>query len=230
MPCERKTLQLGEVFRMDAKAEGEKVVIGGWLSQGGRKTREAPWFSLELTRATAPWAFARGEPFRTIASLELLGSLVGLMVLVPHTAPKGDTSAVISLSCGTDNQGNSHLLDRMLTTKYLLGVVLMELAHQTRIRRMVLRAHWLPRLENEEADALTNFEFRHFDPKHRIEVRLADLRFAVLDDLFKEGEAYVAELERVKEQRKTAKAAGTPQGGKKLKGLAGNTLKDRDRG
>ena len=49
MPCERKALQLGEVFRMDAKAEGEKVVIGGWLSQGGRKTRDAPWFSLELT-------------------------------------------------------------------------------------------------------------------------------------------------------------------------------------
>ena len=63
MPCERKTLQLGEVFRMDAKAEGEKVVIGGWLSQGGRKTRDAPRFSLELTRATAAWAFARGEPF-----------------------------------------------------------------------------------------------------------------------------------------------------------------------
>ena len=192
MPCERKALQLGEVFRMDAKAEGEKVVIGGWLSQGGRKTREAPWFSLELTRATAPWAFARGEPFRTIASLELLGSLVGLMVLVPMSAAKGDSSAVISLSCGTDNQGNSHLLDRMLTTKNPLGVVLMELAHQSRIRRMVLRAHWLPRLENEEADALTNFEFRHFDPALRVEVQLKNLKFAVLDDLFREGEAYIA--------------------------------------
>ena len=108
------------------------------------------------------WAFARGEPFRTIASLELPGSLVGLMVLVPATAPRGDISAVISLSCGTDNQGNSHLLDRMLTTKYPLGVVLMELAHQTRICRTVLRAHWLSQLENEEANALTNFVFWHF--------------------------------------------------------------------
>ena len=228
MPCERKALQLGEVLRIDAKAEGDLVVIGGWKSQGGCKTRDGPWFSLELTRKTAPWAFERGEPFRTIASLELIASLVGLMILVPQEVQGGETSAVVSLSCGTDSQGNTHLLDRMLTTKYPLGVVLMELAHQSRVRRMVLRAHWLPRLENEEADALTNFEFRHFDPKHRIEVKLEDLKFAVLDDLFREGEVYVAELEKVKAQQKVARAAGG-QPNKKRKGLAGNTLRDRDR-
>ena len=73
---------------------------------------------------------------------------------------------------------------------------------------MVLRANWLPRLENEEADASTNFEYRHFDPALRIEVRLEDLKFAVLDDLFKEGESYIAELERVKGQKKAARASG----------------------
>ena len=153
----------------------------------------------------------------------------GLMVLVLATAAKGDSSAVISLSCGTDNQGNSHLLDRMLTTKYPLGVVLMELAHQSRIRRMVLRAHWLPRLENEEADALTNFEFRHFDPARRVEVQLKDLKFAVLDDLFREGEAYIAELEKAKGQKKAARDAGGLNAGKRSKGSSGITLKDRDR-
>ena len=30
MICEDRAQHLGEVFRMDAKAEGEKVVIGGW--------------------------------------------------------------------------------------------------------------------------------------------------------------------------------------------------------
>ena len=213
---------------MDAKAEGEKVVIGGWLSQGGRKTRDAPWFSLELTRATAPWAFARGEPFRTIAGLELLVSPVCLMVLVPVVPPRGDSSAVLRLSCGTDNQGNSHLLDRMLTTKYPFGVVLMELAHQPRIRRLVLRAHWLPRLEHEDADALSNFELRHFDPARRIEVNLKDLKFAVLDNLFREGESYIAELEKVKAQKKTVKASEGGQTGKRLKALKGETLKNRD--
>ena len=228
MPCEKKALQLGEVFRIDAKAEGDLVVIGGRRSLAGVKARDAPWFSLELTRKTAPWAFARGEPFRAIASLELIASLVGLMVLVPPAEPKGDSSAVISLSCGTDNQGNTHLLDRMLTTKYPLGVVLMELAHQSRVRRLVLRAHWLPRLENEEADALTNFEYRHFDPKRRIEVQLADLNFAVLDDLFREGEAYVEALEKAKAERKAADAGKEKPAGKRRK-KTGESLRDREK-
>ena len=161
MPCEVRARQLGEVFRMDAKAEGDTVVIGGWLSQNGTRTTDARWFSVQLTRKSAPWAFARGEPFRTIASLEVLGSLVGMMVLAPPAAAKRETSGVMTLSCGTDNQGNTHLLDRMLTTKYPLGAVLMELAHQMRKRNLVLCAHWLPGLENEEADALTNFDYRH---------------------------------------------------------------------
>ena len=46
----------------------------------------------------------------------------------------------------------------------------MELAHQMKRRRILLRARWLPRLQNQEADDLTNYEFRHFDPKKRIKV------------------------------------------------------------
>ena len=72
---------------------------------------------------------------------------------------RGETAATLTFSSGTDNQGNSYLLDRMMTTKYPLVVVLMELAHQMRRRRLVLRARWLPRLQNEEADALTKGEF-----------------------------------------------------------------------
>ena len=41
------------------------------------------------------------------------------------------------------------------------------IAHQMKLRRMVLRARWLPRDENQEADDLTNYEFRHFDPTKR---------------------------------------------------------------
>ena len=50
--------------------------------------------------------------------MELLVSLIGLMVLVPEGSPVSESSAVMALSCGTDNQGNAYLLDRMLTTKY----------------------------------------------------------------------------------------------------------------
>ena len=120
-------------------------------------------------------------------------------------------------------------MDRLLTTKYPLGVVLMELAHQMRVRRLVLRAHWLPRLENEEADALTNFDYRHFDPAKRVAVELAQLKFAVLDSLFKEGEEYMASLEAAKAKFKEAKLAGTAQPEKRRKTLAGERLKDQSR-
>ena len=60
--------------------------------------------------------------------------------MVPEGSYKGELAGLITLSCGTDNQSNSYLLDKMLTTKYPLGVILMELAHQMRRRRLVLRA------------------------------------------------------------------------------------------
>ena len=111
---------------------------------------------------------------------------------------------MVSLTYSTDNQGNSFLLDRMLTTRYPLGVVLMELAHQMKKRRLLLRARWLPRDENQEADDLTNDEFRHFDPKKRIRVELKDLKFRVMDSLFAVGDSYISELEaaRASEKRK----------------------------
>ena len=81
--CASKARDLGELFRLDAKAQGDTVVVGGWRCAGGISTRDASWFSVRLTRRNAPWAFARGEPFRTIASLELMGALLGVMILLP---------------------------------------------------------------------------------------------------------------------------------------------------
>ena len=66
--CSEPTKVPGELFRLDAKAEGNEVAIGGWVSKGGQSTREARWFAVRLNPRNAPWAFARGEPFRLIAS------------------------------------------------------------------------------------------------------------------------------------------------------------------
>lgn len=38
----RRTKELGEVFNLDAKAEGEEVAIGGWRSLGTKRTEDAP--------------------------------------------------------------------------------------------------------------------------------------------------------------------------------------------
>jgi len=69
-PCRGATNDSGELFRLDAKAEGEEVPIG-WRSRDVSRTRDAPWFAVLLNRRNAPWAFAKGEAFRTIAALEL---------------------------------------------------------------------------------------------------------------------------------------------------------------
>ena len=168
---------------------------------------------MSLARRSAPWAFAKGEAFRTIAALDLLGALVGLMVLVPE-GERVESAGTLTLSCGTDNRGNSYLLDKMLTTRYPLGIILLEAAHQMRKRRLLLRAHWLPRDENEEADALTNLDFRHFDPRRRIEVDLDKVGFEVLPGLFDHGEAYLKELDA---QRQSAKEAAAKRGRRERK-------------
>ena len=71
-------------------------------------------------------------------------------------------------------------------------MILVELCHQPARRRAALRAQWVPRLVNEEADALTNSDFRNFRPEHRIEVDLDTLPFGVLPRLLECGEGFVA--------------------------------------
>ena len=82
----------------------------------------------------------------------------------------------------------------------------MQLAHEMKKRKMLLRARWLPRDQNQEADDLTNDEFRHFDPAKRIQVDLRTLGFDMMNELFESGDAYLAELERhrASEKRKSA--------------------------
>ena len=60
-------------------------------------------------------------------------------------------------------------------------------------RRLLFRARWLPRLHNQEADDLTNDEFRRLDPAKRIKVNLKDLQFRVMDSLFEVGDSYIKE-------------------------------------
>ena len=80
-----------------------------------------------------------------------------------------------------------------------------------------MRANWIPRLQNEEADALTNSDFRHFSANRRINVNLDSLPFVMLNDLFAEGEAYLSELAALKDQEKKRKLSspGSPKGARR---------------
>ena len=125
------------------------------------------------------------------------------------------------------------MLDKLLTTKYPLGVVLMELATQLGRRAVTLRADWLPRLQNEEADALTNMDFRHFVDENRIHVDLENLDFLVMSDLVASGDC-LAELEAFKQKRdkqSTEASAGKRKGVSMRErdwGRKGATLRERD--
>ena len=101
---------------------------------------------------------------------------------------------------------------------------MMEVAHQRRRKGLALSANWVPRLENQEADDLTNLEFKSFDSKKRLNVDLEKLDFGVLRQLFDVGDSYVKELDELKAQ---AKARAVEKEGRKRK-LAGESLRERD--
>ena len=149
-------------FRADAKTEEQLVRVGGWECVGGRPASEARWFAVELNKSNAPWAFARGEPFRTIAALDFFGSL--LCVVAFGDRWSAGVCGTLAVSGITDNSGNSYVFSKLMTSKFPLLVVLMELAAQLAKREMVLSLDWVSRDQNEEADALTNAEYLGQDP------------------------------------------------------------------
>ena len=65
--------------------------------------------------------------------------------------------------------------------------------------------------------SLSNFDFRHFKTENRVAVTLESLKFSVLDELFAEGEKYIAtiEAERAKHRKRALDSAD--KAGKKHK-------------
>ena len=63
-------------------------------------------------------------------------------------------------------------------------------------------------MQNEEADALTNFEFDEFYLGRRIPLDLIELKlkFGVLNELLDPGEVYAKELGDLKSATKSARA------------------------
>ena len=182
-------------FRVDAHAEGEEIGIGGWLptrDENGRiQTSLSAWFSVQLDRTSAPWAFHRGLPFRAIASLEALATLVGVISFNPFWPDL--TAMTISAPTITDNRGNKYALSRLQTTKFPLCVVVMELAAQLESRRMRLNACWAPREVNQEADRLSKGDASGFAQQHRVNISVREHPWLVMNELMESGVAFATE-------------------------------------
>jgi hypothetical protein len=183
----------GEIFRVDAKAEGSTVVIGGWESYSGPIPARARWFSTRLDRKNSPWVFVKGEPFKVIASLELLAITVAIMVFLPN-AEWREAAGRLTLTAFTDNQANSYVLDKYMSTAFPLSIVLMELALHLQRAQVDLDLQWIPRDQNTEADALTNENFEGFDEARRIPVKMEELEFIILHKLMRVAEEIDSEI------------------------------------
>ena len=79
---------------------------------------KARWFSVKLNRTTAPYLYVKGEPFKTIASAELLAVTLAVMVFGPAGKWRRGAGRV-AVTRFTDNISNAYLLDKYLTTKVL---------------------------------------------------------------------------------------------------------------
>ena len=81
----------------------------------------------------------------------------------------------------------------------------MELSLQMRLRNFSLNLEWIPRLQNQEADALTNGDYTGFSPENQIQVDLEALPLQVVPELLPVAEAFYKDLD---DKRAAAKVAG----------------------
>jgi len=190
-PCAQPVEVMAEAIRVDAKAEGETATIGGWLptrnAAGRIDLSLSPWFFVKLDEESAPWAYEKDrQPFRVVASLEALAVLVATLTLTEPTAG-GVRRGTVLLPLMTDNRGNSFALTRLMSTKYPLCLLVMELAVALEDRGMTLNAEWSSREWNSEADAITNSNFAGFSESRRTPFDMASYPWKVLGGLLDDG-------------------------------------------
>ena len=135
--------------------------------------------------------------------------LFGLIFLVERSDTDTVRRGTVRIGAITDNRGNEGLVRKMMTTKFPLCAVLMEVASWCDRRGVELGAHWAPRLQNEEADALTNEMFHDFSPEHRVPVDLEAMESIVLDDLIASGLGFLDSKKEAKKALPQEVAQGT---------------------
>jgi len=226
-PCAQPVEILAEAIRVDAKAEGETATIGGWLptrdETGKIDLGRSPWFFVALDEHVAPWAYEKDrKPFRVIASLEALAVLVAVLTLTGPAAGSARKGSVM-LPLLTDNRGNTFALSRLMSTKYPLCLLVMELAVVLEEKGLALTAEWAPREWNAEADALTNSRFDGFNEAKRVHFDMGSHPWRVFNTLLREGQQFY-----VAAQAARAAARLGPAPGKKRRVGKRASLKETD--
>ena len=211
----RPELSTGRTLRFwtDASATEKDAWIGGW-KDAGEGAGKSEWFSLQVTEEMAPWMMSRGRnPKRMIAALELLATIVAMKIW------SGDEQEDIQIhmEAYTDNQGNSFLLKKGMSTKYPITLMLMEIAEMLRRKNSLARLNWVRRDGNQEADDLTNQVYDKFDPKMRRYLPGDRIPWIIFEDLDKDSKDLYDEIAELKEHKKRASSKGATGGGKPKK-------------
>ncbi|CAE7547722.1 GIP [Symbiodinium pilosum] len=197
-PCRPPPGDEDLVFFTDAKAENGRAWIGGFLEMV--PGCHGPWFSLEVTREWARWAFSKDSPNKVIAPLELLATLIAVKLWVPDS--KERQVSRVAIRGYTDNQSNEALVKKAMTTKFPSTLVLLELAEELAFKSCEPGLTWIRREANQLADDLTNENFKEFCPEFRVPLKGGDVQWRVLYRLLEHANGFYQELLQFKQQGK----------------------------
>ena len=95
----------------------------------------------------------------------------------------------------TDNRGNGYVVNKLMTTRFPLCAIVMELAAQAELRKVRMEAEWTPRERNQEADDLSNFLTSNFDASKEVKMELEGQSWLVLPALLKSGQRFQEQKE-----------------------------------
>ena len=95
----------------------------------------------------------------------------------------------------------------MSSGKFPIAPLLIELSEQLRARQAELHLTWVPRQYNEEADALSNLNFKDFDQERRVPFDMAEVRWLVFHELIQVTADMFKSINEERERRKEMKQA-----------------------
>ena len=172
--CAREMRSTMWAPRVDAQASDTRTVIGGWepkLDERGVPDKSrSRWFSLQITKERWPWVYSKGDkPSLIVATLEALAVLIALKAFHENTPGERAARKSMVMPIWTDNRGNGAALNKLMSTRYPLNALLMEMSAYFNHMRIKALIEWTPRTANREADSLANGDTRGFDPELEVE-------------------------------------------------------------
>ena len=125
-----------------------------------------------------------------IAALEMLATIIAIEIWCSDPV----SSVQIMTEAFTDNTGNEFILNKGMSTKFPLTLLVMELSEMMKAHNLTATLKWVRREDNQAADDLRVEEFGKFDAKRRRHLKSCDVQWLVLDKLMEESSALYKEI------------------------------------